>query len=601
MKEFYNNNKKILNIVFVVVGIIFIIYLIWTFYFSKVVMFGKEEDTLGQAGKKYFEMYASKMPSRDNEVSTISAKELYDKKFVQAKDLYIPKTKKGCDLTSSWVKARRENGKVEYYTYLKCGSFESKTDHEGPEIVLNGENEVTLDINEKYEEKGIKNVVDKKDGSIDINKVSIKNNDIDTSKVGTYEISYTAYDSLKNKTTVKRIVKVVRKLEGIIKEDTNNKNYYTGEDVNNYVQFSGMLWRMVGLNSDGTIKLVTADSISNVVYGNQSSYKKTNIYKWLNDYFYDHLASKKYVVKSNWCVGEVSSEREDGCDTKEKANVGLLTLQEYNKAEENESNYLASVMMGSYWLANKKDDNNSWVIRDTAAETFKTTDITTTRPVINIQKDMYAENGDGSYENPYSLGDYKKGKANSKLNDRVVGELVSYSGYNWIIMDTSDDGTTLIMTNTITDTNGEPLEIAYENTKNYKYSINEKGNIGYQINKSIKDYLVTDEKIIVNKWDVIEFDQNKMYDQFNKETYESKYSIPKSYDIFSASSSTKSWLIDYSKIKGNILFTGPGGRAFDMNIEEGFSTNAVKLVIKVNKNVTISSGGGTNVSPYVVK
>lgn len=601
MKEFYNSNKKVLNIVFIIIGIVFVVYLAWVFYFSKQVIFNEEEQALQEAGKKYFEMYANKMPSSENEVSTVSAKDLYDKKFVESKDLYIPKTKKGCSLEASWVKARKENGKIEYYTYLKCGKYESKTDHEGPEITLNGEKEITLDINEKYEEKGVKSVVDKEDGTIDINKVTIKNNEIDSSKVGTYEISYTAYDSLKNKTTEKRIVKVVKKLEGIIKENTNGKNYYVGEPVNNYVQFSGMLWRIVGLNEDSTIKIISADSISNVVYGNQESYNKSNIYIWLNEYFYDHLASKDYIAKSNWCVGNVASSVEDGCKETVKANVGLLTLNEYNKSINDNISYLAADLMESYWLTNKKDGSSVWIAREGSIETFKTEELTTTKPVINIKKGVYVEDGDGSFENPYTLGDYKKGKPNSNLNDRVVGEFVSYSNYLWRVMDTKEDGTVIIMIDNVYNTQAEPITINYDQQEaNYKYDISQKGNIGYQINKEIKNYLVNDEKIMSNEWILDEFDSSKVYNKFETSTFKSKYSIPKSYDLFSASGGYKSWLLDYSKTKGNILFVGPGGRGYDISIDEA-SSNAIKLVIKLDETAKVSSGKGTYSEPYSVK
>lgn len=601
MKEFYEQNKKILNIVFIVVGILLVVFLLWNFYFSKLVRFNKQVDIVSDAGKKYFGMYTNKLPNNEKEVSTVRVKELYDRKFVDAKDLYIPKTKKGCDLNNSFVKARKENGKIEYYTYLKCGSFENKTDHEGPIITLNGDMEVILDINEKYEEKGIKSVIDKKDGNIDVGTVSTNNTTIDTSKVGTYEISYTAYDSLRNTTTVKRTVKVVKKLDGIIKEATNNKNYYVGENPNNYVQFSGMLFRIVGINKDGTIKLMSSDYISNVVYGDQKSFDKTNIYKWLNDYYYAHLASKKDVVKSDWCVGNVKQASEDGCNTKVKANVGLLTLNEYQRSINENTSYASSGLMESYWLLNRKDNNNGWMIKEGEVETIATKDITTTRPVINIKNTLYVENGDGSFEKPYILDDYKIGKANSKLTDRLIGEYVQYSDQLWRVLENEEDGTTLIMVESLHDANAQPVLITYdENSKEYKYNSKEKENIGYQIARNVKNYLVDDKKIMNNEWEIVAFDHTKTYDKFKTSTYKSKYSIPKSYDMFSAALGYRSWLIDYSTTKGNILFVGPGGRGFDVKIDEA-RENAVKLVIKLDNSTRISSGSGTMIDPYNVK
>lgn len=601
MKEFYEQNKKILNIVFIVVAILFVVFLLWTVYFSKLVRFNKQVDIVENAGKSYFSMYGNKLPNNEKGVSTVYVKELYDKKFVNAEDVYIPKTKKGCDLNNSFVKARKENGKIVYYTYLKCGSFENKTDHEGPVITLNGEEEVILDVNEKYEEKGIKSVVDKKDGNINVGEVTTNAKDIDTTKVGTYEVSYTAYDSLQNKTTVKRIVKVVKKLEGIIKDATHNKNYYVGDNPNNYVQFSGMLWQIVGLNNDGTIKLITADTIANVVYGNQKKFQDTNIYKWLNDYFYAHLASKKYVVKSDWCVGNVNNANEDGCNTKVKANVGLLTLNEYQRSISDNATYASAGLMESYWLLNKKDNNNGWMAKEGELENVSIKDITTTRPTVNIKAGVYVEDGNGSFESPYILDDYTRGKANSKLKNRLVGEYVQYSDHLWRVLENEKNGTTLIMVESLHNAGAEPVLITYdENSKEYQYSNKEKGNIGYQVERDVKNNLVDDKKVMKNEWKIVEFDHEKTYDKFKSNTYESKYSIPKSYDMFSAAKGYRSWLIDYSKTKGNILFVGPGGRGFDVKIDEA-RENAVKLVIKLDDSVRISSGKGMVTDPYIVK
>ena len=43
-----------------------------------------------------------------------------------------------------------KDGKYEYYTYLKCGKYESDTDHEGPVITLNGDTEQKVSRGSEY-------------------------------------------------------------------------------------------------------------------------------------------------------------------------------------------------------------------------------------------------------------------------------------------------------------------------------------------------------------------------------------------------------------------------------------------------------------------
>ncbi len=61
-----------------------------------------------------------------------------------------------------------------------------------------------------FTDPGIFNVRDATDGELKIDDVYIKGS-VNTNKIGTYEITYTAYDSLENETTVTRTVRVVKK------------------------------------------------------------------------------------------------------------------------------------------------------------------------------------------------------------------------------------------------------------------------------------------------------------------------------------------------------------------------------------------------------
>ena len=98
--------------------------------------------------------------------------------------------------------------------------LQSSIDHTGPEIKLNGSEEVTIGLGSKYKEEGVKSVVDNTDGKLDVKDVVIKGN-VDTSKVGTYEVEYVAFDSLKNRTSVTRKVNVINNLNSVVKKALN--------------------------------------------------------------------------------------------------------------------------------------------------------------------------------------------------------------------------------------------------------------------------------------------------------------------------------------------------------------------------------------------
>lgn len=81
-------------------------------------------------------------------------------------------------------------------------------DTQNPTIKLNGKETVTLYQGDKYSEAGYE-ASDNYDGDL-TDKVEVENN-VDTDKVGSYEIVYKVKDSSNNETTIKRTVEVKEK------------------------------------------------------------------------------------------------------------------------------------------------------------------------------------------------------------------------------------------------------------------------------------------------------------------------------------------------------------------------------------------------------
>ena len=88
-------------------------------------------------------------------------------------------------------------------------------DDEKPNIILNGDGEITLEYGEEYKEPGF-SASDNYDGDI-TSKVMVKNT-INTKKSGTYKITYKVSDSSGNYVATKRMVHVKEKTDNVIKE-----------------------------------------------------------------------------------------------------------------------------------------------------------------------------------------------------------------------------------------------------------------------------------------------------------------------------------------------------------------------------------------------
>ena len=90
-------------------------------------------------------------------------------------------------------------------TNKECTECSGKEDKEAPKISLNGSSTINLKVNEKYNEQGAK-ATDNTDGDL-TEKIETKGSvDVDTSKAGTYTITYSVKDSNGNTASTKRTV-----------------------------------------------------------------------------------------------------------------------------------------------------------------------------------------------------------------------------------------------------------------------------------------------------------------------------------------------------------------------------------------------------------
>ena len=226
------------------------------------------------------------------------------------------------------------------------------------------------------------------------------------------------------------------------------------------------------------------------------------------------------------------------------------------------------------------------------------------RPVMVIDGSMLISDGDGSVNKPYVLEDYIKPVTKVNVNERYVGEYITYSGMLWRITKIENDGTVRIISEDTLKNNDSNLEIDYETGSSKKiYNPKQKGNIGYVINNRASEYF--DTKYAVQH--EIEVPIYKSTPNYGKEVETKKYTVkvsaPNMYEMFSATSgdiTIKSyWLVNSSKdvnIKNAVSDIGvvmfePGAIAYEYGI---------RPVIYLDKNCTVTSGKGTRTKPFMI-
>ncbi len=592
--------KNKLRLIRLTITVVIVGLFVWFLVLSPYITFKQNENEMVKAAKRYYEINLDKLPT-GTRISTVTLQTLSRESYID-KDFYVPFSKEPCSITESWVKVKHTNSGYKYYAYLECGVLKSTTDHKGPTITLNGKDEITINKDEKYEELGVKKVVDNTDGKMDVKDVTIDSSKVDTSKIGTYKVTYTALDSFKNKTEKVRTVKVVQELEHTIKKDTNNTGVYTGAIENNYIRFSGNLFRIVSVEN-GNVKIVAAEDVSNVNY--------SGLDQWL-EYYYDHLAdsSKEYIVKTKYCNDKVTDTTTKKCSsyTKEK-DVYILSVEDVNNSVDANTGRSYLYPDTIVWLANTKTDKESWTTRSAFINNNNSKYMEFSkdynfgiRPVITIKGSNLITSGTGTENNPYQIEDMKTGKTDESLNTRYSGEYIEYSNMLWRIVETENSGTVKVVSNSNVPIAGEERISYDDNITNKIYNPNQKGNVGYKINQKAADTM--DEKYFVKT--EIEVPIYKSLAKYNKETTKKKYKVkfhaPDMYDLYSARNSNNLlsyWLINSSQKENfEYMVSEIGVIYYDAPIE--VESAGTRVTGYLNKDCKIVSGNGTKEKPYKI-
>ena len=603
VKKVENNGKKsvkLRNFIIIVIMILLFYFILLKPYLN----FKSNERALRNAGVRFFELNDDKLPT-GKRVSTVTLQELAASKYVES-DFYEPFSKKLCSITKSWVKVKKEGSNYKYYTYLDCGVVSSTgVDHTGPVVTLKDKENITVDRYSDFTDPGIESVIDDTDGKIDTNKVSVKGK-VDTDVSNTYEIVYTVSDSLNNTTKVIRKVNVVERIRDTIKKATNDTGYYKG-DPNNYIYFGANLYRVVGLDNNNNIKIISDTNVGNVNYSALDKYLKK---------YYNALPteSKKLIVGAKYCNGKLKDIHSTECESySNETKYSVPSIVDVNKSLDNNVTFMLNNVAN--WSNNIVDNNNSYAIRlyfnDSNERAYKTENEENygVRPVITIDGATLIKGGDGTKNNPYTLkDDVGNAKPNTKVNDRYAGEYISIDNHLWRISETLKDGTTKIIYDGVVYSNGNPVrDSSLEPIVKYEYNPKQKGNVGYFANNKLSEFISTEYFVKHTITVPIYKDKSQYGKQISTKKYDVKLSIPSIYDFYNVDNGNNYngdayFLMDsYTEpyVISQVTELQTIATAFNKEMSMEFG-NGFRPVAYLTEKAYISYGSGTVDDPYQI-
>ena len=415
--------------------------------------------------------------------------------------------------------------------------------------------------------------------------------------------------------------------------DDGYDTFTTGQYPNNYVWYSGKLWRAVSVNNEEkTVKLVTQWNISVINYDDDNSaFEGSYMEDWLNDTTADGFLGnlrdpdKFIVTDAVWDVTEDNRDlgsitRPDGTTTV-TSSVGLLNLYEY------QTSYIGSSASNGYlnnrlrWWTLTPYNSSSGRYVSEWGPTYNSNVVAPygARPSINLKFSIKIVDGKGTEEDPYRLAeDNDINLSGTKLSSRYSGEYVSFgNGENnlYRIVSHETDGLTKITSAEPLKENGIFKNIAFGDDEYYSNT----NMIGSFLNG---EYLDSDSFFTEQQVNMIEDDTTWYLGHVaSGASYKlSKYNDINMSDLTNSTTNTKVGLLRYGELmSGQFDRYGSNNDYFSLTpysfkpnigviatnglFRASSATTALGITPSLNlkSNVIITSGTGTKSDPFEIE
>lgn len=305
--------------------------------------------------------------------------------------------------------------------------------------------------------------------------------------------------------------------------------YFYKNATNNYLTYSNILWRVVKINEDNSVVLISDQVLSNLAYGEEeTNYSDSSIIKWFNSNSEEqrgilekNLAKKEgYLVKNTTCLDTVDDMKNITCnDTTQDYYIGLLSVDDYINTGGQDS----FINNGRYtYLSNQNKEHQIWYINEEGKlDTTSGTDIMGVKAVITLSPTLELQGGTGTQEDPYKID----------TENHLFGSYVKLGEDIWRVYEEQENLVKLILNDYI-KVNEEKLQYAYSKS-GYYHNDTIYGSLAYYLNHTYLNQLSYKDLIVENKYSNGYYGVDSNYDYISslEETINTKVALPSIGDI----------------------------------------------------------------------
>ena len=263
--------------------------------------------------------------------------------------------------------------------------------------------------------------------------------------------------------------------------EDNDKSYvFKGDAQDNYIIFNNMVWRIVRVNSSGTITMVLNDYISI----NPWELSNFSLQEYLNTEFKKELDVSK-LTKNVFCNDTISNLDNITCDSHDNNYVTLLDVNSFIDTIDNDTTFVTK--NGEViWLSNHFNETEVWHTMGNKISHSDGSSLYEVKPVVTLKNTITYISGSGTSDDPYKVDD------NEKL---TIGSSVKLGDDYYYVYSTKDN-----------------IRLVLNKNLNDKYLYNNNEDL-FNILNNYYNNLTYQDLLLDNDWQIIDIKNNTMSNQ----------------------------------------------------------------------------------------
>ena len=266
----------------------------------------------------------------------------------------------------------------------------------------------------------------------------------------------------------------------------NGYYVYRGNVENNYIKYSGLLFRILKINYGSNIEIILDSKINMLAYDNSATYKDSDINNYLNDVFIKSINTKG-LEKMEVCV-DVKKELSDSkCKKTTKVYSAIIDSNTFLNTV-TDSTYINSEGNLLYLRDKIQGDLGNVIANGSQISYVNGDESYDIKPILSLRYDTKILSGTGTKDDPYIVDE----------SDSNLGSSVVIGNHKWIVINEDDKYTTLALDGTLNTL--KPFGNAFD--------VNDVNSIAYYLNNEFYNSLDFKDDIVETEFEVGSYTNN---------------------------------------------------------------------------------------------